>query len=33
MAFRPEIVETVLAINRRHGFDPKTITPWERDYL
>jgi len=32
-SFRPEIVETVRAINRRHGFDPKDITPWEREYL
>ncbi len=32
-SFRPEIVETVRAINRRHGFDPKEIAPWEREYL
>jgi glycosyltransferase involved in cell wall biosynthesis len=32
-AFRPEIVETVRAINRRHGFDPKEVVPWEREYL
>jgi glycosyltransferase involved in cell wall biosynthesis len=33
MAFRPEILETVRAINRRHGFDPKEISPWELEYL
>lgn len=33
MAFRPEILEAVRAINRRHGFDPKEIVPWELDYL
>lgn len=33
MSFRPEILETVRAINRRHGFEPKEIIPWELDYL
>ena len=33
LSFRPEIVDSVRAINRRHGFNPKEITPWERDYL
>lgn len=33
LAFRPEIIETVRAINRRHGFEPETITPWELEYL
>ena len=33
VSFRPEILETVRAINRRHGFTPKEITPWEMDYL
>ncbi len=33
LAFRPEIIESVRAINRRHGFDPKEITPWELEYL
>lgn len=33
LSFRSEIVETVRAINRRHGFEPKEITPWELDYL
>lgn len=32
-AFRPEILETVRAINRRHGFEPKQISPWEAEYL
>lgn len=32
-AFRPEIESAVRVINRRHGFDPKDITPWEREYL
>jgi glycosyltransferase involved in cell wall biosynthesis len=33
LSFRPEILESVRAINRRHGFDPKDITPWELEYL
>ena len=33
LSFRPEILETVRAINRRHGYDPKEITPWELEYL
>lgn len=33
LAFRPEILETVRAINRRHGFEPATISPWELEYL
>lgn len=33
IAFRPEILETVRVINRRHGFEPKEIAPWELDYL
>lgn len=32
-SFRPEILEAVRTINRRHGYDPKEITPWEREYL
>lgn len=32
-SFRPEIVAAVRAINRRHGYDPKEITPWETEYL
>jgi len=32
-AFRPEILSAVRAINRRHGFEPKVITPWEQEYL
>lgn len=33
LAFRPEIHEAVREINRRHGFDPKEIAPWELEYL
>ncbi|MFN0118069.1 MAG: glycosyltransferase family 2 protein [Elusimicrobiota bacterium] len=33
MTFRPMIVETVRAINRRHGYDPQEIIPWEVEYL
>lgn len=33
LSFRPEILEAVRAINRRHGFDPKEIVPWELEYL
>ena len=33
LSFRPVIVETVRAINRRHGFDSQEIAPWEREYL
>ncbi len=32
-SFRADILETVRMINRRHGFDPKEISPWEREYL
>ena len=33
LSFRPEILEAVRAINRRHGFEPKEIVPWELAYL
>lgn len=33
LSFRPEVHEAVRVINRRHGFDPVEITPWEREYL
>ncbi len=33
LAFRPEVVSAVRAINRRYGLDPKDIAPWELDYL
>ena len=33
LSFRPETLEAVHAINRRHGLDPKEITPWELEYL
>ncbi|MBI2384704.1 MAG: glycosyltransferase family 2 protein [Elusimicrobia bacterium] len=32
-SFRPEILDAVRLINRRHGFDPKEISPWENEYL
>jgi glycosyltransferase involved in cell wall biosynthesis len=32
-SFRPEILDAVRAVNRRHGFDPKEIVPWESEYL
>lgn len=32
-SFRPEILDAVRAVNRRHGFDPKEIIPWESEYL
>lgn len=32
-SFRPEILDAVRAINRRHGYDPKEIVPWESEYL
>lgn len=32
-SFRPEILDAVRAINRRHGFDPKEIVPWESEFL
>lgn len=33
IAFRPEVVSAVRAINQRYGLDPKDIAPWELDYL
>jgi glycosyltransferase involved in cell wall biosynthesis len=32
-SFRPEILDAVRAINRRHGYDPVEISPWETEYL
>lgn len=32
-SFRPEILDAVRAINRRHGYEPKEIVPWESEYL
>lgn len=32
-SFRPEIEEAVRTINRRHGIEPKEVSPWELDYL
>ncbi len=33
VSFRPEILDAVRAINRRHGFDLGEIRPWEVEYL
>ncbi|MDD5304238.1 MAG: glycosyltransferase family A protein [Elusimicrobia bacterium] len=33
LSFRPEIIDAVREINRRHGYDPEEITPWELEYL
>ena len=33
MKFRPEILAAVRETNRRHGFSPKEIVPWEAEYL
>ena len=32
-AFRPEILEAIRAVNRRHGLAPAAILPWEAGYL
>ncbi len=32
-AFRPEILEAIRAVNRRHGVNPAEIRPWELGYL
>ena len=31
--FRPEILEAIRGVNRRHGVNPAEIRPWELDYL
>jgi glycosyltransferase involved in cell wall biosynthesis len=33
LAFRPDILEAIQAVNRRHGMSPAEIAPWELDYL
>lgn len=32
-AFRPEILDAIRAVNRRHGLEAAEIVPWENDYL
>ena len=33
LSFRPEILEAIRLVNRRHGMNPSEISPWELDYL
>jgi glycosyltransferase involved in cell wall biosynthesis len=33
LSFRPEVLEAIRLVNRRHGMDPAEITPWELEYL
>ena len=33
LSFRPEILEAIRQVNRRHGMSPAEISPWELDYL
>jgi glycosyltransferase involved in cell wall biosynthesis len=33
LAFRPEILEAIRLVNRRHGMNPPDLTPWELEYL
>jgi glycosyltransferase involved in cell wall biosynthesis len=33
LAFRPDILEAIRLVNRRHGMNPPDLTPWELDYL
>lgn len=32
-AFRPDVLEAIQAVNRRHGLAPAEIVPWEAAYL
>jgi glycosyltransferase involved in cell wall biosynthesis len=32
-AFRPDVLEAIRAVNRRHGLAPADIEPWEAEYL
>lgn len=32
-AFRPEVLEAIRTVNRRHGLAPSDIVPWEAEYL
>jgi glycosyltransferase involved in cell wall biosynthesis len=31
--FRPDVLEAIRTVNRRHGMPPAEIRPWELDYL
>ena len=33
LSFRPQILEAIRQVNRRHGMNPAEIAPWELDYL
>jgi cellulose synthase/poly-beta-1,6-N-acetylglucosamine synthase-like glycosyltransferase len=33
VSFRPEILEAIRLVNRRHGMNPSEISPWELEYL
>ena len=33
LSFRPEILEAIQLVNRRHGMNPANVSPWELDYL
>ena len=33
LAFRPDILEAIRLVNRRHGMNPADVTPWELEYL
>jgi glycosyltransferase involved in cell wall biosynthesis len=33
LSFRPEILDAIRLVNRRHGMNPADVSPWERDYL
>ena len=32
-AFRPEVLDAIREVNRRHGLSPAEVVPWEADYL
>ncbi|MFI5360341.1 MAG: glycosyltransferase family 2 protein [Elusimicrobiota bacterium] len=32
-AFRPDVLEAIRLVNRRHGMNPGDISPWELEYL
>lgn len=33
VSFRPEVLEAIRLVNRRHGMKPSEISPWELEYL
>ena len=33
LVFRPDILEAIRLVNRRHGMNPADFTPWELEYL